>query len=106
MSCPECTCPLCLCARASASREAYLAEHPNERSVYDASPPDPLIAARQRLGAWLAAEQCRQWYANLSSTGGLVTVVLSRGLYVPHAAIGTAPTLAAAIMAALEKIGG
>jgi hypothetical protein len=72
--------------------------------------PDPLIAAKQRLGAWLSAEPCRYWEHGNWRPDGADWVHLCEKPGDPRDIVilgsGEGPDLAAAIMAALEKING
>ena len=89
---------------AADEREAYLAEHPEKRTVYDRpTPPDPLVAARERLGAYLASESGRSWDWWTGQAGQVVVDLWpNRGTDMDRIA-GEGPGLAAAILDALEK---
>jgi hypothetical protein len=87
-------------------REAYLAECPEKRTVYDAKEPDPLVAAKERLGFWLSAAPGRTWdheHELAPRAGVLVALIVDRDRF--HAR-GTGPDLASAILSALEKASG
>ncbi len=92
---------------AEEEREAYLAEHPEKRSVYDGPSADEQ-EARFRLGAWLATDCSRIWShwheMGPGVTGRLHGIELRRSTQDGYVyARGEGPTLADAILAALER---
>lgn len=72
-----------------------------------AAPPDQEHVARLRLGAWLAAEPGRTWDHGVGVPAGAERVELFRythaGIERARLGDGEGPTLAAAIISALEK---
>jgi hypothetical protein len=92
-------------ALSEAGKAAYL------RGSAAAPRSDPLIAARQWLGAWLSAEPYRYWeHGNWRPDGSDWVHLCEYQAGDPRDIVilgsGEGPDLAAAIMAALEKISG
>jgi hypothetical protein len=71
-----------------------------------AKEPDPLVAAKERLGAWLSAEPCRSW--DREGDAPDVTAELWDNAFTDLEPIakGKGETMADAILAAIDKASG
>ncbi len=89
-------------------REVVRVTHTGSPGVGVTRVADPLVAARERLGCWLAAETDRSWWHHVHS-GGTHSVLLTttdREREDGTGATGIGPDLASAILAALDAANG